>query len=140
MLYRGTTWDSLEASKMTDQVFNRTGFKKDLLTLKNMVSNRIMNDLRMDCFSFGVDFGMLYTKMTDKLTKTATGRLSADDRIALHPVRALVHKWKTAVLNQVKPTTIGPDKNKTAEVWDWEASQLFDEIIYAVSTVEIPAR
>lgn len=125
---------------MTDQVFNRTGFKKDLLTLKRMVSDRMFNDLRMDCFSFGVEFGMLYNKMTNKLTKTAEGRLSADDRIALHPVRALVLQWKTAVLNSVKPTTIGPNKDKTAEVWAWEASELFDEIIYAVSTVEIPAR
>ena len=125
---------------MTDQVFNRTGFKKDLLTLKKMVSDRMFNDLRMDCFSFGVEFGMLYTKMTDKLTKTAEGRLSADDRIELHPVRALVLKYKTAVLNSVKPTTIGPDRNKTAEVWAWEADELFDEIIYAVSTVTMKTR
>ena len=125
---------------MTDQVFNMTGFKKDLLTLKNMVSDREFNDLRMDCFSFGVEFGMLYTKLTDKLTKTSTGRLSADDRIELHPVRALVLKYKTAVLNSVKPTTIGPDRDKTAEEWAWEANELFDEIIYAVSTVTMRVR
>lgn len=125
---------------MTYQVFNRTGFKKDLLTLKKMVSDRIFNDLRMDCFSFGVEFGMLYNKMTDKLSKTSTGRLSADDRIELHSVRALVFKWKTTVLNSVKPTSIGPDKDKTVEEWAWEANELFDEIIYAVSTVTMETR
>tara|TARA_R110002012_G_scaffold87192_1_gene215815 strand:+ start:8131 stop:8508 length:378 start_codon:yes stop_codon:yes gene_type:complete len=125
---------------MSGEIFNQTGFKRDLNTLKNMVSQRIMNDMRLDCFQFGVDFGMLYSKMMNKLTQNPTGRLSADDRIQLHPIGQLCVQYRDYMMKACRPPTLGPDKDKGVADFLWYADERFDAIIQNLQRLTIEKR
>jgi len=120
---------------MSEHRFNRSGFKRDLIALKEMVRERIYHDLVLDSFNFGFRFGSLHKTMTDKLSKTSTGRLSPEDRIALHPVRMLCFQYKETMMKACHPPELGPEAGKSAADFHWEADELFDEIVKAVDSM-----
>ena len=79
--------------------FNSTQFHLVLKEMNQLVSRRLINDLNMNTFDFGVKFGIMYNRAKNRLQHDLnTGaRLPRDVRIKLIGVGQKLHQYRVFV-------------------------------------------
>lgn len=84
---------------MSQITFNSTQFHLILKEMKQLVSKRLMSDLDMNTFDFGVEFGVLYNRAKNRLQHDLTtgARLPRDIRIQLIDVGQKLYQYRVFV-------------------------------------------